>query len=407
MLQKPLLTMFLALFHVLPVGDVLHISLVKFFFSAFGVAALTLFSLVLLELTQFTFKKFSNLDLAAMIAVMLFAISPVIRENFFNVRSDQIAFLLFSAFLLFCGRRQITPALLALLLIPCFGIKEIIFFFPGAIFFFLTFKSGFTGKRLFFAGLSTLMMLVWIIALNLDSAFYLLQTFAPANFSLRFGIQGVLADAGLLALAFSSIGYIFFNHIKKFYKICWISISCMILFVSLPQATGFFIASLFPFILLPCLCLLFSINSPVVWGTLPFVFLYSVLCLFHFNVPLYQSNFRQLKFIKMASKIVKANRFNYLDGEGVLPRENFLPCFTSPEDDLANNMCRYRIYEEKPDVLIITNRLFILGEEVFKVATKDYVQIYPNFWVIKSKMNGEISKKINLSADLPLPITIF
>ena len=76
----------------------------------------------------------------------------------------------------------------------------------------------------------------------------------------------------------------------------------------------------------------------------------------------------------------------YLDGMGSLPRQNFIPCFVSPEDEEANAFCQQELKTKHPEMVIITQRLLGLGQIVFDSVQLDYVQIRPNVWVHKNKM---------------------
>ena len=409
MLQKPLLTLFLALFHLLPLTDTIHIFLVKTVFSVFGVVALIYFSHFLLELTQFEHKTIKKPDLAALLAVLLVCISPLIRNNFFNIRSDQIAFLLFSFFLYFCGRNELRLAIISLVLIPCFGIKEIIFLLPGSLYFYWSFRSAFTPKVLVLTLLSAATILVWVVALNVSSVFYLFETFLGADYSLRFGIGGIQSEYGALTASLIGLIYIFAFRLKKYYQICIVAVVVSLLFLIIPQANSFFIASLLPIIFMPFLVLLldskpgkFLKSAEVVMA-----FVWSAGFFSYYNLPWYESNIKQLWFIEMASNVVASHKFTYLDGQGILPRQNFLPCFVSPEDDQANNSCWQRMAIEKPEALIITRRLYYLGADVFKIAQDGYIQLYPNFWIRKDKMNEDLNSKVDLSGRNPIPIIIF
>ena len=409
MIQKPLLTMFLSLFHLIPLSDTIHIFLVKTVFSVFGVMALVYFSHFVLEITEFKHSKIQKPDLAALMALFLVAVSPLIRNNFFNIRSDQIAFFLFSLFLLFCGRKKMWPAVATLVLIPCFGIKEIIFLLPGALYFYWTFRSIFTQKMLVTICLSVLTVLVWIVALNMRSFFYLLESFVASDYYLRFGPAGILPESFTLLISLAAVVYILVFRLKNYYKLGALALFSVLIFLSFPQANTFFIASILPLAFLPLLAVLLDSQFKKVFKVLVAAVAFSASTgfTFYYRLPFYETNFAQLWFIELASKVVKSNAFSYLDGEGVLPRQHFHPCFVSPEDEAANGSCLKRMIEEKPDVIIITRRLFYLGEVVFKNVQAGYVQIYPNLWIRQEKMTDNLRSKVDLSAKKPLPIIIF
>jgi hypothetical protein len=408
MLQKPLLSLFLALFHLLPLNDVIHIFLVKTVFAVLGITALTYFCHFILELSGYQHRKIQKSDLAALMAFVLVCASPLIRTNFFSIRSDQVAFLFFSLFLVFCIRRQFWPALVTLVLIPCAGIKEIIFLLPGGIYFFWSFRNTISPKVLLFATLSSLCVLIWAIALNMNSVFYLLQTYYGTDYSLRFGKLALLSDIHLLFLSFAGIIFVFLKGLKKYYGLCWLALSSAFFIACLPQATPFFLASVLPLSLLPASALIFELKSVFLKIASALVLIgWSLGFAVHFKLPLHISNIQQLWFIEIASKIVASNDLSYLDGQGVLPRQKFIPCFVSPNDEVANNGCREWLTENKSDVLIITNRLASLGAIAFRATESGYTQVYPNFWVKNEKMNPLIKAKIELSGSKPLPIIIF
>ena len=409
MLQKPLLTMLLSLLHLLPLSDIVHLSLVKIIFTCTGIAGLVLYSWFAISISHFKLKDYERLDLAFGLALFLVLISPQLMHNYFNIRSDQTAFTLFSLFLVLCEKKHLRLALSALLLIPLFGIKEIIFLGPGAIYFFWNFRNGFSTKSIFFTAYSIVTVLTWVVALNVGSAVYLADTISSANYFLRFGSGGFLIELPLIAMSLLSVGYILYKKRQAFYKVSVIALFFMGLLLLLPQAYTFFIASALPFVFLPGMALLLSLNiKPVIKSTLAVGFVILSFLLMNINrVPTFNSNFEQIRFIKKMSAFLKQNQFNYLDGEGVFPRQTFLPCFVSPDDDNSNNSCFNRMKEMHPDTIIITNRLFFLGEEIFKIAQDNYEQIYPNVWVIKAKITQEISAQRNLDNKNPLPIIIF
>jgi hypothetical protein len=409
MLQKPLLSLFLALFHLLPLNDVIHVFLVKTVFAIFGITALTYFFHFVIELTQYKSARISQGNLAALLAFLLVCVSPLIRTNYFNIRSDQVAFLFFSLFLLYAGRKQFWPSLVCLVLIPCFGIKEFIFLIPGFAFFIWTFRGMLTLRILFFAALASMTILIWVAALNMNGAFYLLQTYGSADYSLRFSKTGLFSELALAAFGLLSILYILTKKLRAYYPACLLSVCSFTLILCLPQAFPFFLASLLPIALLPFFVLLYlpTLRFPIKTFAVILVLGWSAGYFIFNRLPWHVPNLKQLWFIEMASKIVSQNKFTYLDGQGILPRQKFVPCFVSPDDDLANNSCLERIKIEKPDALIITNRLAYLGQEVFDNAESVYTQVYPNFWILRSKMNEEIQSKIDLTGSKPIPIITF
>ena len=408
MLQKPLLTLFLALFHLVKFGDITHLVLVKLLFAALGTYGFFIYVKLLFKVTNFSFENKIAMNLTAFIFALA---SPTYLNYFSGVRSDQVACVLFAIFLYLCEQRKMLPALVSLIAIPLFGIKEILFLAPGLLYLFWMFKENFikgelTKKHLLWAAVSSFAVLIWLINFNLSSFDYFINSYENTHYAERFSTYYYKDEMLFLILSLLASIWIFVSKKREFYRFSLISIFFLIVLLAMPQSFYFLMASLIPFIYLPVLALLLTGKRN--WfkmGVVAFQIIFIISTRTSgFLVPV----FNQYRFISVASKLIKENHFTYLDGIGTMPEQKFYPCFVSPFDELANNGC-VATDEHPPDVIIITNRLATtLGDTMFNKAQKNYTQIYPNLWVLNSSLTQDITDSSNLTFDnLPLPVFIF
>lgn len=408
LLQKPLLTLVLSLFHIFSFSDVAHLILVKIFFATLAAAGLFALFYFVRQLNEPATTP--SFNLVAYLAAAFFLMSPVFQANFFSVRSDQMACVVFSFFLVFALRRHIKPALICLLIIPLMGIKEILFLIPGSLYFYLQFKPYFTSRIKLLIFLGGAAALVWAIALNMSALFYLHETFDNTFYLTRFNSRTFISEYPLLLLSFVAALYFIFRADKTFRPISLVSVLFLAILLSLPQSFDFFIASVVPFIYIPFFLASLHIyrrHRKIVFTVFCTQALFAVSLKLYWNEPLYISNSVQLGYIAKASALIHKNRLTYLDGEGILPTQTYLPCFTSPLDSIANQGCIDMLNRNHPDVVIVTNRLMILGDIVFRLIEKDYTQIYPNLFMRNEYVTEDVKERINLSAELGLPIMIF
>ncbi|MGZ3726643.1 MAG: hypothetical protein ACXWQQ_12620 [Pseudobdellovibrio sp.] len=407
MVQKPLLTIGLSLIHLLPLNDTVHLVFVKVLFSAIGAfGVLYLVNYILLVAGKESEKeKVIYFNLITLAAVF---ISPTFFSNFFSVRSDQVAFSLFAIFLYMTENKKMKTGLVSLLLIPLFGIKEIIFIPVGLAYFYFTFRDRFSKKFKLYSFLAGLGILFWAVALNIPYAYYFYSAYDDVNYWYRFTILNSQLESIFAAAALAVMIYAFKSNSTKLIKVSLISLYFILIYMVIPQAFAFFVGSIILFIYLPIFTLLASVEKKQV-KTLGLISLTAVSIL---GYRLYNDQYRlysvfpQYRFIHAASNLIQSNHFQYLDGVGILPKQNFYHCFVSPSDLAANNGCLNTPHN--PDVIIITNRLSFLGDAIFKKVEPQYTQIYPNLWVLNEKMNDELRSLINLNnSTLPLPIVIF
>lgn len=405
MFQKPLLTFFLAFFHLLNVSDVAHLIIVKFFFSLFTAVGLFSFSYFVLRFHDS--KKKPDLTSVAVLSLLFFICAPTFQENFFSVRSDQAAFVLFVLFLNLCQSGFIRLSALCLLIIPLMGIKESLFLLPGALYYASQFNHLLTKRVLFYGCLFSAAVLIWAFALNLDALNYLGNTYEEATFS-RFASPTFISESTLLAGALISWIYFFSKKNKRMYPLCGVSMLLALALFLIPQSFDFFVASLIPFIYLPLiLMLLQTLPEKKLLALTTAHVLFVIATRYTFDIQFYQTNLTQLKFISKISDVVHRNKLTYLDGIGILPKQTYLPCFVSPLDAMANNYCISLLKEKKPDVVIITNRLLGLGDQIFQLVQNGYTQLYPNFYVLNEYVTDEMKKQQDLSDKNGVPVFIF
>ncbi len=408
MLQKPLLTFLLSIFHIFSFSDVVHLIIVKIVFAI--ISSIGLFAYAYYVYQTHEPKKTSDFNIVAWICLGLFAVSPVFQANFSSVRSDQLACVFFSFFLIFCYRKNLKFSLLCLVLLPFLGIKEIIFLVPGTVFLALEFRNVFTKRSLLFIGMTVVAALVWSIALNLDALFYLQETFQNTDLFARYGNRIFFFEYPMLIVGLISAVYFIFRTDKKYFSISVVSILFLLILMALPQSFEFFVASVVPFIYIPVLLMFLQL-----WKRYKIVICAAVFSQLAFvswvklstGELFYESNLQQLHYISQASALLHKNRLSYLDGEGILPKQTYVPCFASPLDSIANQGCIDMLKRNRPDVVIVTNRLIAIGEIIFTLLHDDYTQVYPNLYMLNEYVTEDVKARINLKGEMGLPILIF
>lgn len=415
-LQKPLFTLLLATLHLLPLGDVAHLYAAKILFSALG--ALSLFYYI--KNVGLVAKVSLTPYMEAILLCTLLLFSPVILHNFFRIRSDQLTFLfaMLALYNNFKGRTLIS--LVFYLLIPLISIKGIIMLIP--LFFiivapcFYRFRTLSTVRKIQLS-LIIAACLIWPLAINLSSLTYLYDTYLTSDFPNMYLQEYLQQEFLLITFSFltciSASLYLHTPFKPKAYT--FICISSFLLILLIPQSYPYFIASLAPLVYLPAFALLLSLifkSNPRIRYTLLLLIalqfgtvLYTSL---KHDSPFIRTNTDQIVFIKKASVLMSSyDKLNYIDGMGILPRQRFLNCFVSPDDDNANNSCRLKLESDPlPDVMIITTRFAYLGNEVFSIASKNYTQVLPNFWLHRKYQNVTTDTDLN-STNIPVPMLIF
>lgn len=410
MLQKPLFTLFLSLFHLLPLSDFAHILLCKAVFASLGVAGLYIFIKFVVKLTGMELTNFQK----SLLAIILTLASPSILDNFFSIRTDQVCFLIFGLFLIFnLQKKKWLLSLAMIVLLPLIGVKEFVFVLPAL--FILSARDIDKFKNLktlykFYVVAALAASFVWVIGLNIPALSYLAETYKLSDFP-NVSLKNFLTSDFLLLISTLGSCFLIFKleHLAAFrlYAACslYFLISCFLL----PQSYSFYIASLAPFIYLPIFIILFKTTLFSYRQKLSFITLQIMaVMLFRIynNQNFYNPIYSQLRFIKAVAPILENNNLSYTDGMGVFPRQNFSRCFISPDDTGANSNCLKQIIEKRSDAVIVTGRLFYLGEIVFKSIEIDYEQILPNVWIKKEKINSEIEAKKDLLFSV-LPLVIF
>lgn len=408
MLQKPLLTAFLASFHLLPLTDISHLLAVKLVFSFFGACGIWALINFLLDISKVdSTQKDKYLGFGALALTLL---SPTILSHFFSVRSDQLATTFFSFFLMFSYRKKLALSLICLGLIPLAGIKEVFFLPAGLFIFYFNFKHLLSRKFLFFSFYAMFTVFVWLVAYNIPALYYFIETYEQTNLSLTRLSSYILKIESLsILLTLLSGAYIFKKSLKHLYPYVFSSLYFILVIVVIPQSYSFLIGSLLPFILVPLALVLLQNRERkiLLFSPLSVIFVYTLVVRYNHNAFPYSSSFKQLDYISTVSEIISKNNLHYLDGVGILPRQGHYPCFASPNDQVANTSCLDRIERQALDSIIITSRLMYVGEQVFKVSDKNYEQILPNFWVHKDKINAGILAYKNTNAEISPAFILF
>lgn len=400
MLQKPLFSLFLSFFHVLPLSDVTHLLLLKVIFSLLGFCSIYLFveSIKNFE-NDYRIQKSTQLpsDLSVFILCLM---SPTILNNFFRIRADQLSFFVFTLFLYHLSKKNRNTALFFALILPLISIKSLIYAPMLLLFLYFAHQEKTTTifkKNKLILSLLILTIVIWVIALNIHSFYYFLETFRTNQFPNEHLKRFFINEWPLLiSSALVSMQVIISNH-KSFtgaFGVC--SLLSLIFILLIPQSYPFFIASLLPLVFAPLISKLIHIhlthslfkNKKLLIIILFFILYPQLVKTINDDNNFYISNKEQLQFIDATSKwLTEYPQLTYLDGMGTMPKQNFSPCFVSPDDLESNSSCNERLKAAQPDIIILTRRLAYLKETVFSALNKDYFQIAKNIWVKKNLTN--------------------
>lgn len=402
LLQKPLFSLFLAFFHVLPLNDVLHLVAVKLVFAVIGLAGLIVFVKALIELSGQKFTARSEL----LLLVLLVGISPTLLNNFFRIRTDQVSFLFFSLALLYSGRKQYLQALACWIMLPLIGIKGLVFFLPGFVLFYpelVAYSKQLPKSKRIFLALTCVAVLVWMLGLNVPAISYLAETFQSLEFPNVHLRKFLTTEALLVTGALVVSGLALFRKEKELRRIAVASLACFALILILPQSYPYFIASLAPIVYLPLFLKLFKAGLARKYQLiLPGAQILVVFSITVFNQnSFYHSNAAELEYIGRVTQILDKHGLTYLDGTGILPKQKIIPCFISPDDEAANSSCSASLANKTPDVVIATSRLNYLGADLYTAVESEYTQIIPGFWLKNKYKSLVIANTADLSASLP------
>lgn len=402
LLQKPLFGLFLSIFHLLPLNDVQHLYTTKAVFTFFGVLCLWYFAEIIKKLTNLNSSSIAKNNFIYLILLIL---SPIYLMNFFNIRTDQVSLLLGLIFLNHYHQRNFKISILLLLALSLISVKSSLFFLILSPFIFDLFKQNIrTAKQLFFLALSLLAIIVWIVAFNFKAIEYFASSYSNENYSNFFLVSYLKSE--FFAYTLSIIISIYFLFKRKYTPY---SISCLLAAVIVliaPQSYPFLISSFVPIIYLPLfLFILTKLSDKKILLSTVVISLLSIWINIQFFIN-YRSNFDQFKFIKSASHLVNKYQLTYADGMGILPRQSFLPCFSSPGDEDSNTTCLDILRTNRSQVVIVTQRFLTIGFHEFSNLNAYYTQVLPNFWIKNENFKVLPKEAINLNT-IPVPAFIF
>lgn len=402
LLQKPMFGLFLAIFHLFPLNDPYHLYFVKLVFSVIGLCGLILFITFVAEASG---KRLTP-TYKSLLLLLLLAMSPSLLTNFFRVRADQLTFFVFAFALLFSQRKQYPKSIACWIILPLISIKSLIFYVPAGFILYPEFKVFISGLRPVQQNLLKLLFLagvIWVVALNVPALSYFKETYStmdfPNSYLKRFLFSESLILIGSLTVSF----YAIYKKEKNLTRYALASLASFVIILLIPQSYPYLVASLAPIIYLPGLLKMFS---PAHSGYKRFALsglqiLFVAGSLIYKKESLHRSNLNQIDYISQAARIIDRNNLTYIDGTGILPRQNFIPCFISPHDDVANNSCSEFLRSNVSDIVIATTRLNYLGIDFYKTIESEYTQAIPGFW-IKNNYRSLIEKhQTDLTASLP------
>ena len=369
--MKPLLNLFLFLFHLFPLTNIEHLIAVKIFFGLFGIIQFYLLWKIFLYSTPPSFKKWSVFLILAF-ALFLFS-SETYLQNFFRIRSDQICVSLFLCFVYLNLQHRIPLKFhfLFIGLYPLIALKGLLFSSLHLIHLALKNKAKPLGeKNVFLYTLALCAALITTVNFSWNGVLYLISTFDNFSESLSALKTWAKADAVIITLSLVTIFHLNYQrYIKEKIKInlSLLSIISLIVVFLFPQKHTYFIASFIPIFALTAatyICYLYDQVIKAKKYIYAFTFVLLFLLVFKYqhyyqNNP-YRSNLAEYTFIKYISEIISRNNLSYIDGFGALPRSNNLNCFVSPNDEIANQFCVEQLNQAKPDLVILTARLMNL-----------------------------------------------
>lgn len=398
MLQKPIFTIFLSLFHLIPLSDVQHLILVKALFCILGLIAIRLFINLILDISKVTHRAFYGNVL--LISLVLF--SATWMQNFFRVRSDQLSLLFFISFLYFSHTKKLYVSVLFLSLTVLAQIKGLIFLPAGLIFLYYNNKElffKFNKATRYYLTMTLLGILIWTIALNTNSISYLIYSYQNENFYFpnEFLKLFLTSEAPLII---ATLVISFMSIIKRDRLIFPYAVSSLVFFIFIlvsPQSYPYYIASLsLPFYLTLLIYIMARINEKKHYILLAIQIATSLAAYSYYQNYHYNSTVPQLRYIQKSSEIASTYKLSYLDGMGTMPRQNLIPCFVSPNDDVANKFCTQQLIDKSSDILILTHRLYSLNRTYFENLNIDYDQILPGLWIKKSS-NLSLKKELDIN----------
>ncbi len=406
---KPLFNLILFFFHLIPLNDTMHIQLVKSLFALNGAAQLVLLYLIFVNTTQ---KKW-----LALFATAIVATSPLYFTHFFAIRSDQLALTAFLGFLytnLYHLKFKSVWNIFFIVLFPMIGLKHVYFSILAVAL--LDFKILFlflrtsTSKEKFYRFLIILGIAVWSYNIALNSVQYFFASYE--NYLVYFKQAILLSTTESLLLTASLLVFIskdfrkYLIH-KSFPKLALMQLTLTVILIIHPQKFDFFIASLTPiFYLSSMLFVIYLVDKKTLRYRFIYIalFFYQACSIFYFNrtVSYISHSKEQLSIIEEISKFVRDSRFSYLDGMGILPRQNNVGCFASPDDYASNSSCVERIKAAQPDVVILSTRLMMIDPNISSIISLMYNEMGPNLYLRK-----DLTLATPIEKKWPPPILFF
>lgn len=167
--------------------------------------------------------------------------------------------------------------------------------------------------------------------------------------------------------------------------------------------TPFLLASLLPFFLAPFFVQILTLakNNRFIPAIVLALMLIQSAWLFNKN-NWWQSNKHQKEVIVKVSKLIADHpQWSYFDGLGLLPRSPQLMSYLGPDDDIALEYARLMISQQKPDLILYTSRMMLLGDNFVQYLQKNYRAIGPNLF-----LKNERGENIQIDFAVP-PILLF
>lgn len=411
--MKPLFNFVLFFFYLFPLSDVQHIQSVKFLFALNGCLQFYLFYRI------FNVLLSSRSHWLALFLAVLAITTPYYFSQYFRIRSDQLALTLFLFFIYinvvhykFCSAWN----LFFILLFPLIGFKHI--YFSVAAFSLLNLRKTFSFIRVSDKSEKIILVIlltgvaIWTVNLAVKSANYFFGSFN--NFFTSSGELVLFLKVECFLLGFSTLCFLhsgFRQDLKSLSleKLPFMHGIVLVILLVHPQKFNFFIASLSPLlyfsVVLFLIYLFKSKSNKYFQSALITIIIFQSLSIFHASqqMKLVSSDQVQLEAIEKISKVISQNRLSYLDGMGLLPRQNNTGCFVSPEDFQSNESCRTQIFQGTADSIIFTTRLMSLGVESAVIEKLGYESIGPNLYVKKSLVAALKKSDMNW----PAPALIF
>lgn len=168
----------------------------------------------------------------------------------------------------------------------------------------------------------------------------------------------------------------------------WCSIFAILFILTYPAKYPFFLASLFPYVMMPAVLFL---SAPLVAGHSfkyrlgLFMVLSTTWAAYHYrDVIWWSTNQDQLVEIRQLDKFMSEfENARYFDGLGLLPRQNTVLGYLGPHDGLGTSFATQKALDETPEFILALSRMFYAGPQLEVYLNENYRPLNDSLWIRK------------------------